>query len=193
VEIHDELGQMLTALKIDLSWLTKRIPLDLEILSEKTQSMMKLINDTDKLVKRISFNLRPPILDDLGLNEALKWWASQFQERTAIKCFLKVPVSEICAKEKAIDVFRIVQEALTNVARHSGATTVRVTMQLESDNLVIAIRDNGKGISKSQIAGDRSYGIMGMQERARMLGGVLTIKDNSGKGTVVKLVVPARE
>jgi PAS domain S-box-containing protein len=193
VEIHDELGQMLTALKIDLSWLAKRIPPDLEPLSRKTQSMMELINETDKVVKRISSNLRPPILDDLGLNEALRWLCGQFQERTGIKCFLKVLESDICSKRQNIDIFRIVQEALTNVARHSEATTVRITMQNEADNLVITIRDNGKGISKSQIESDKSYGIMGMQERARMLGGELTIKGNYTKGTVVKLVIPARK
>jgi PAS domain S-box-containing protein len=190
-EIHDELGQMLTALKIELSWLAKRIPPDLEPLSQKAQAMMELINETDKVVKRISSNLRPPILDDLGLNEALRWLCSQFQERTGIKCFLKMPESEICGKEQSTDVFRVIQEALTNVARHSEATTVRITMQNEADNLVITIRDNGKGISKSQIESDKSYGIMGMQERARMLGGELTIKNNNTKGTVVKLVMTA--
>jgi PAS domain S-box-containing protein len=192
-EIHDELGQMLTSIKIELSWLAKRIPPDLEPLSQKAQSMMELINETDKLVKRISSNLRPPILDDLGLNEALRWLCSQFQERTKIKCFLKVLENDIYNKRQDIDLFRIVQEALTNVARHSEATTVRITMQNEGDNLVITIRDNGKGISKSQIESDKSYGIMGMRERARMLGGELTIKDNNSKGTVVRLVVPARE
>jgi two-component system, NarL family, sensor histidine kinase UhpB len=190
-EIHDELGQLLTALRIDLSWLVKRLSPDLEALTQKTRSMITLLDETDKVVKKISAGLRPPILDDFGLPEALKWLVSQFHDRTGIQCSIAVREVMNLPLKLSVDAFRIVQEALANVARHSRATRVRVSAKLIAGYLVINIRDNGQGIDRSQIDSPFSYGLMDMQERALVLGGTWEIEGLKGKGTSITLKLPA--
>jgi PAS domain S-box-containing protein len=192
-EIHDELGQMLTALKIDLAWLSKKLPPELDSLKQKTKNMITMVDETDNVVKRISSNLRPPILDDLGLVEALKWLIAQFQERTGIKCHLMLSNKDSFDKKHTTHLFRIIQESLTNVARHSQATEVKIRFTKGHDKLKVTIRDNGKGIPKSQINGDRSYGLMGMQERAMRLGGTLEISKTDIRGTTLRLILPVQE
>jgi PAS domain S-box-containing protein len=190
-EIHDEIGQMLTGLKIDLAWLAKRLPAGAEALAEKTCSMSTLIDETDKVTKRIVADLRPTILDDLGLQEAMRWLVKQFKTRTGIRCRLLMDSDEFSLdKERSVDVFRIAQEALTNVSRHSGASEVRIRLRLIDQLVMLHIADNGKGISEQQVNDRNSFGLMGMRERARKWGGELRIMAPPGRGTVISLRLP---
>ncbi len=190
-EIHDELGQALTALKMDLSWLGKRLPFDTSSLAEKVGAMSRLIDTTTKTVKRISTQLRPGLLDDLGLVAAIEWQAQEFQERTQIRCELELPTGDIALnRELATTCFRIFQEALTNVARHADATSVQVTLKKRADQLLLKVKDNGKGIAEEDIAHPDSFGLLGMRERARFCGGHVKISSVQGRGTTVVAKIP---
>jgi PAS domain S-box-containing protein len=190
-EIHDELGQALTALKMDLSWCAKRMPADQNPLVEKTKSMMGLVDETVRTVRRIATDLRPGILDDLGLVAAIEWQAEEFQNRSRITCSLTTEVEDLALDEaRTTALFRILQESLTNVARHSEATHVDVRLKKSDAFLTLEIRDNGKGISPSERSGTRSLGLLGMRERARLLGGEFTIHGAEGAGTTVVVRIP---
>lgn len=190
-EIHDELGQVLTALKMDLSWLSKRLPKDKKSLFEKTGAMSKLIDTTIQMVKRISTELRPGVLDDLGLMAAIEWQADEFASRTGIKCKLSPGSKYIVVDgEHATAIFRIFQETLTNVARHAKATRVRVSLREKAGRLVLQIRDNGIGIKEEQIAAPKSLGLIGIRERARSQGGEAKISGIQGKGTTITVTIP---
>jgi PAS domain S-box-containing protein len=190
-EIHDELGQVLTALKMDLSWLVKRLPFDKESLHEKVEAMSKLIDTTAQTVKRISTQLRPGLLDDLGLVPAIEWQAQQFQERTQIPCELELETDDIVLdRELATAFFRIFQEALTNVARHADATLVKVTLKSKDGKLLLRVSDNGRGITKQQISHPKSFGLLGMRERARFWRGAFKVSGVQGKGTTVTASIP---
>ena len=191
-EIHDELGQSLTALKMDLSWLEKRLPNDQKLLLEKTQSMSDLIDMSIRTVQRISIELRPGMLDDLGLAAAMEWQAEEFQNRTGIRCDLTFhPEDIILDQDRSTAIFRIFQETLTNVARHAKATSVKVSLKETMDKLVLKVRDNGKGITEKQISSPKSFGLMGMRERAAHFGGVFKINGVPGRGTTVEVKIPA--
>jgi len=209
-ELHDELGQLLTGLKMDLHWVerdledqkpTKRV----NVLLDKIVGASELVDTAIKTVQRICAELRPALLDKLGLVEALKCEARQFQKRTRIKCKLHMPDTEpVLPPEVATACYRICQEALTNVARHANATTVEIELQVENPKpqrtskqrdhqtprLVLEIRDNGCGIAPAKVAHSQSLGLIGMQERARALGGTLTIRPGPKGGTIVTLSVP---
>lgn len=190
-EIHDELGQSLTALKMDLCWLSKRLPQDNELLSEKTEIMVELIDRTIQTVQKISTELRPGILDDLGLMAAIEWQADEFTNRMGIKCELSPGSKHIVVNaEHATAIFRIFQETLTNVARHAQATRVRVILRQKAGKLVLQIRDNGIGIKEEQIIDPESIGLIGIRERARSQGGEAEISGIQGKGTTVTLTIP---
>jgi PAS domain S-box-containing protein len=194
-EIHDELGQALTGLKMDLSSLQKSLrktgELDLSRLTEKTTTMGQLIDSTIQTVRKIATDLRPGILDDLGLVAAIEWQSQDFQKRTGIKCNFTPDMDELDLNaERSTTLFRILQETLTNVARHSEATEVVVTLDRDENHLALEIRDNGKGISQTEISGHRSLGLLGMRERAQRLGGDLTISGAPGKGTIVTARIP---
>jgi len=190
-EVHDELGQALTALKMDLSWLNKRLPEEQEALIRKTIEMSRLIGTTIQTVKRISTELRPGVLDDLGLLAAIEWQAQEFQERTRIKCKLTAEGEDInLDRDLATAVFRILQEALTNVARHANATRVEVSLKKGDGQLMLQVRDNGKGITKKQIAHPKSFGLIGMRERVHSWNGSVKIDGISGKGTIVTVSIP---
>ncbi|MGD9075576.1 MAG: PAS domain S-box protein [Desulfobacteraceae bacterium] len=192
-EIHDELGQALTALKMDLSWLGKRLPFEKDSLYEKVGAMSKLIDTTTQSVRRISTQLRPGLLDDLGLVAAIEWQAQEFQERTKIRCKLALHADDIVLnRELSTTCFRIFQEALTNVARHADATRVMVTLKRNADRLSLEVIDNGKGITKEEISHPKSFGLLGMLERARFCGGDVKISGIQGKGTTVVAVIPLR-
>lgn len=191
-EIHDELGQMLTALKIDLSWLLKRLPDESELLTRKAKSIMELVDDTDKVVKRMSISLRPTILDDLGLPAALRWLVEQFQLRTDIASKLEVADDLSLDHKTAINVFRIVQEALTNVARHARASQVQIRLNVRYDNLNLVIKDNGIGIDQGKISNGYSFGLMGMVERTHEMGGRVEFRGIANKGTVIRLNIPLK-
>ena len=190
-EIHDELGQTLTALKIDLSWLARRLPHEEELLLKKTESMYELVDGAIQTVKRISTELRPWALDDLGLADALEWQTEEFGKRTDIKSkFSASPEGLVLDRDRSTAVFRICQEALTNIARHAHATRVTASLKKGPRSVSLKIRDNGKGIEESQILDPRAFGLIGMRERARFWGGEVKISGAPGKGTLVALRIP---
>jgi signal transduction histidine kinase len=187
-EIHDELGSGLTAIKIDLSSLTQDLP------PEKRQecaSILKEIDDTIQAVRRLSTELRPGILDTLGLVAAIEWAAGDFEARTGIKCRLELPQHGITIdSEHTTALFRIFQETLTNVARHAEATELCVRMAEAKGSLLLEVHDNGKGFDDNLLFSGRSLGILGMRERALLLGGELTITGAPGQGTTVTVRIP---
>jgi signal transduction histidine kinase len=190
-EIHDELGQQLTGLKMDIAWLNKRMKERPE-LGEKLQSMLSLVDDTIHSVRRISTELRPGILDDLGLIPAVEWQCSECEKRNGIECNFRAEVEEDAEFPPPVStaVFRIVQEALTNVVRHSEATVIDVEMRTDEENLVVAIQDNGRGITGSEITNTTSLGLLGIRERAELLGGECSITGRKDKGTLIMLNIP---
>ena len=190
-EIHDDLGQLLTGLKMDLSWILRHTNPNQSELKEKAQAMGQLIDQTVQTVRRISTELRPRILDDFGLVAALEWQAEEFTKKTGITCGFGTTGGELDLKpDLSIAVFRIFQEALTNVARHSRATKVEASLKKDAKGLVLKIMDNGKGISEEGILQSNSFGLVGMRERALILGGTVTIKGRKEKGTTIILRLP---
>jgi PAS domain S-box-containing protein len=193
-EIHDELGQVLTALKIHITLLSNKLNKDQEPLKEKINSVLDLIDSSVESVQKIATKLRPGILDELGLNAAIEWQSEEFEKLTNIFVSLVLPKDELnLDADKTTALFRIFQEALTNVARHSGATKVSVTLMKHHTNIYLEIKDNGKGITNDQIKDFKSLGIHGMKERAIVFGGDVIIEGISGKGTLVKVQIPAYE
>lgn len=193
-EIHDELGQRLTALKMDLSWLSRRLPQDQKSLFGKVDSMSGLIDETIHAVQRISTELRPSILDNLGLAAALEWQAREFQKRTGLICDFTIdPEDIIIDKDRSITLFRILQETLTNVARHAHAKRIKISLKKEDGMGVLEVRDNGKGITPEQISDPKSLGLIGMRERLRFWEGEINISGIRGKGTTVRVSIPLDE
>ena len=190
--IHDDLGQAMTALKIDLSWLSKKLVDERDIIREKFKSMVVLIDETIETVHNVSEDLRPGILDDFGLAAAIEWQAEEFQKRTAIQCKTILPAEDFeLSKEESTNLFRIVQESLTNVIRHADATEVEILLALEDDVLRLEISDNGKGIPESAVSDPKSFGLIGIKERVHSLGGEVEITGMSDGGTqiTVKLAI----
>jgi PAS domain S-box-containing protein len=191
-EIHDELGQALTGLKLDLAWLRPRLK-DRPELTERLQSVVARIDGTIDSVRRIATELRPSVLDHLGLVAAVEWQAQEFSNRTGIAAAVRLAASAAMpAADTATTVFRILQEALTNVARHAGATRVEIALDLTPEGVRLEVHDNGRGIDEAARAGARSLGLLGMQERASACGGELTIDGGPGAGTVLSLRIPRR-
>jgi signal transduction histidine kinase len=192
-EIHDELGSLLTALKLELSGCAARAG-EGGAFVERYGSIMGLVNDALSSVKRIATQLRPPILDQFGLWEALKYEARQFQERLGIACCVTMPAEPPQpANEVATAILRIVEETLTNVARHANATRVDILVAQNADQILIEVRDNGKGITKAQVLKAESLGLLGMHERARRCGGHFRIVGTPGLGTIATLFLPSGE
>jgi len=196
-EIHDELGQRLTVLDMSLSSLrsevSKVLPADEAAIFDRIQSMQQVIETTIEWVGRIAVELRPSILDNLGLTAAIQWQAQEFQTRTGIKCiFARLPKEVSLDAERSTAVFRIFQELLTNVARHAGATAVRIKLENAGRDLVLQVRDDGKGISEEAIISSDSLGLLGIRERAEWLGGTVDIRGVAGTGTTVTLEIPMR-
>jgi PAS domain S-box-containing protein len=190
-EIHDELAQALTALKMDLSWLSNKLPQDQMPMIEKTRSMNDLIDTTIRTVKRISAELRPGILDDLGLVAAIEWQAEEFQERTGIPCHVAVVPADLkVEKDRSTAIFRIFQETLTNIARHARATKVVVELKRKGGELMLQVKDNGSGIAEEQIHDPKSFGLIGMRERVHPWGGLVIFRGSPGKGTTVEVRMP---
>jgi signal transduction histidine kinase len=193
-QVHDELGQALTGLKMDLYWLASRLPKQLRAVRDKTKTMSAHIDSTIQTVRRISTELRPGILDDLGLVPALEWQAAEFQKRNGIKCEVVSEVAEpILEEELNTAFFRIFQESLTNVVRHANARRVDVRLWGQDGNLLMEIHDDGRGISESDWTNTRSIGVLGMRERASLLGGELTITGAPDQGTTVRVRIPREQ
>lgn len=190
-EIHDDLGQMLTYLKIQINLIGKRLPAEQNFLIDKINSSMKLIDDAIESVQRITEMLRPNVLDELGLLAAIEWQIKDFSSRTGIICIGELPKEEFnLSKEKSTAIFRIFQEALTNAARHSNANRIKITLKEFKNNLILEVNDNGKGITASQINNPKSLGILGMKERAMLFGGSVIIKSSMNSGTLVHVEIP---
>lgn len=185
-EIHDELGQTLTAMKYDLAWLAARLPEAATVLRDKCRELTSLTDATIATVRRIASELRPRLLDDLGLEAAVEWLTKSFESRTGIQCELDARLGEV-ALDPALStaVFRILQEALTNVARHAKAASVSIDLHRDEGGVVLSVRDDGKGISQDELAGMTSLGLLGMRERARGCGGDIAISGTAGAGTTV--------
>ncbi len=194
LEIHDELGQQLTALKMDISWLSNRIDPAMEEakkLLQKMDSMSDLVDKTIQTVQKISSELRPGLLDDLGLVPAIEWLAQDFQSRTKIRCETRLTCGDIILPaDCATAIFRISQEALTNVARHAKATRVGISLKKDNNTLILKIQDNGKGIEADEMFAPSSLGLMGMRERVRPFGGNLNITGTPKRGTSLKVTLP---
>jgi PAS domain S-box-containing protein len=188
-EIHDELGQALTALKIDLAFIARRTTADLlprETLLEKVRGMSRMADEVIEQVRRISAELRPGVLDDLGLLAASEWLAQDFEHRTGILCQVRSNLGEGRLEPTVSTAFfRILQEALTNVARHANATHVDVRLECQDGSLSLEVKDDGDGIAVESTKGARALGLLGMRERARRLGGQATITGTPGEGTLV--------
>lgn len=190
-EIHDELGQALTALKMDLIWMSKRLSPDQTEIAEKIIAMFDLMDKTIQTIRRISTDLRPGLLDDLGLTAAIEWYGEDFQNRTGIKCNLHFTPEEIeVDQERCIAIFRIFQEALTNVARHSHATKVEADLRIENHDFNMKIVDNGIGISDKQVNDPQNLGLVGLRERVYPWNGRIEIKGRPKKGTTVLVFIP---
>ena len=190
-EIHDELGQALTAIKIDFAALIRELPEDAGPQIQRSRSILKLLDEAIQSVRKIATELRPGILDDLGLVAAVEWAAEDFQARTGTKCEVSLPGVDIALdQERATALFRILQEALTNVARHANATRVDVRLAQENGDLILQVHDNGQGIGKERLSTGSTLGILGMRERALLLGGDFTISGARGKGTTVRVRIP---
>jgi len=189
-EIHDELGQALTALKMDVHWLRHRLPGEKQSLIDKTDVMSKLIDRTVQSVRRINAELRPGLLDDFGLSAAIEWEAGEFSKRTEIECeILSDPKDMVLPQGLSTAIFRIFQETLTNITRHANATKVRINLTKNADSMEMRVSDNGKGIEDKKILEPKSFGIIGMRERVHYLGGDLSISGNTN-GTTVEVTIP---
>ncbi|MHC1745110.1 MAG: histidine kinase [Syntrophobacteraceae bacterium] len=193
-EIHDHLGQALTALKIDLSWLRRRGgSIEPAMIQGRLDGMSVIIDDAMETVHHLASELRPRILDDLGLAEAIEWQTEEFQKRTGIPCDTAVSDEDLAlSPEQSTALFRIFQEALTNIARHSGATQVTVSLDVTPESVSLLIADNGRGIRTEEIENPLSYGLLGIRERAYSLGGEVEIKGEAGSGTGLKVSIPLR-
>jgi len=189
--IHDELGQTLTGLKMDVAWLQRHLDRQQPALLEKTQAMSDLIDTTIQTVRRISSELRPGLLDDLGLVATIEWQLQEFQTRSGIQGKL-ISASEETTLDAdgATAAFRIFQEILTNVARHAQATQVEVSLEESTAFLTLQVQDNGRGITESEIHSPKSIGLLGMQERARLRAGEVQFQGTPGKGTTVTVRLP---
>jgi two-component system, NarL family, sensor histidine kinase UhpB len=193
-EVHDELGQMLTALSMDLSALSRQIvksgSQSVPPLLKRIGAMNGIIEQAVHSVRRISMRLRPDVLDRLDLVEAIRWQAKEFSRHTGVTLRFRGPRNRLNPdQETAIGLFRITQEALTNVMRHANASEGRVDIVATTDRIVLRILDNGQGFDTLDRK-KRSFGLLGMEERARMIGGTLSIEGSPGAGTTVKVEVP---
>ena len=186
-EIHDELGQQLTILKMDLSWLNQKLQKheDASVL-QKTRDALKVLNETIKSVRRIATELRPSMLDDLGLIEAMEWQSKEFEKRSGIRITFKSGIAHLpVANAIATSLFRIFQEALTNIARHANAKNVFSKLQVENNEVILTIIDDGAGFDMQTLGLKKTLGLLGMKERTLMMGGRFEINSKAGEGTTI--------
>jgi signal transduction histidine kinase len=181
---------MLTVLKIQISLLSNKIT-DNDIIKSKFNSVEKLIDNSIESVQKLASKLRPGLLDELGLIPAIEWQTQDFMEKTGIDCECSLPKEEINLEpEKSTALFRIFQESIFNTARHANASTIFINLEEVNNHLVLEIIDNGKGITQNQLNDPKSLGLLGMKERALILGGSVEIKSSMNNGTTVKAVIP---
>jgi signal transduction histidine kinase len=190
-EIHDDIGQSLTILKMDLSWLKKHMIQDQPQVQNKINAMFKVIDTSLQTLHTVSSELRPVILDDFGLESAIEWQAEEFQNRTGVRCRVDSSVAGLgLTKEQSTAVFRIFQETLTNIMRHSKATEVNVRLEKNENTLMLEVADNGRGITVAEISDSQSFGLLGIRERLYPLNGQVDFIGQPNKGTRVIVRVP---
>jgi signal transduction histidine kinase len=190
-ELHDQLGQALTALKFDLAQLTVRLVEKDATLAREAKAITTQMDAMVKTVRRIATELRPGVLDNLGLAASIEWQAREFQKRMGIPCTVDVPEQQMpLTRAQSTALFRIFQETLTNVARHAQAQHVHVELTAANSELTLRVHDDGRGIQRAEVAGTRSLGLLGMRERAELLGGAFDIRSAPGKGTTVTVSTP---
>ncbi|MGG9961967.1 PAS domain S-box protein [Ferruginibacter sp. SUN106] len=190
-EIHDELGQQLTAIKMDVSWIDKKTPPETELIKNKLKNIITLLDGSNQSIRRILSELRPGILDDYGLVEALEWQNRQFTANTGIPVEFVTTEREIKLPEPlATCIFRVYQEAFTNITRHSAATKVITSLSIAKNAIIVTIKDNGKGFETTATRSKKSFGILGMKERVLAQGGMFEMNSAPGKGTSMEIQLP---
>lgn len=190
-EIHDELGQQLTGLKMDLVWLSKRIGMENSEINEKISDSLNLVNKSINTIRRIATQLRPSILDDLGLVAALEWQTEEFTRRFGIKADFDNTLEDAkLVSPEATALFRIYQELLTNVARHAACDKVNATLNIHNNQLLLTVSDNGIGFDTETAGNKKTLGLLGIRERASLIGGSCTISSRPGSGTTVFITLP---
>jgi PAS domain S-box-containing protein len=187
-ELHDDLGQALTAVKIDLGTIKQSVA-DMGIIS-KINKVSALVGETIKTVQNITSQLRPPIIDDLGIEAAIEWYTKEFEQRNGVKVIFKSDSMLTISPDASLNIFRIMQESLTNIARHSKASKVELVLNKNDESINFRISDNGIGINESKIKSIKSFGIISMKERAASIGGTFTIHRNKKRGTAIELILP---
>jgi PAS domain S-box-containing protein len=192
-ELHDELGQLLTALKMDLAWLRERLPPGDADAAQRAEQMSRVLDQTVGSTRRISSDLRPLMLDDLGLAEAANWLVGDFASRSGVQCEVRMPgdgLLEGLDKPVATAIYRALQESLTNIARHAGARRAWVSVGAENGEIYFEVEDDGRGIEPADLAKGRSLGLKGMRERVHYLGGTIEVARAPRGGTRVSVRVP---
>ena len=190
-EIHDELGQQLTAIKMDVVWIDKKIPEETTALKNKLKNIIGLLDGSNQSIRRILSELRPVILDDHGLLEAMEWLGNQFTANTGIIVKFDCSETEIKSSEQITTcVFRVYQEAFTNITRHACAKLVATSLSIEDETIVVTVKDDGKGFDIESVQNKKSFGIFGMKERVLSLGGKFELISSPGKGTKIIMILP---
>jgi signal transduction histidine kinase len=191
-DLHDQIGQILTSVKMDLMWMIRHLPASESNKSDRLHESIQMINDGVKSVRAICSGLRPGVLDDLGLAAAIEWQASDFASRHGVTCHVSVPPVDLHLDgDRATAAFRIFQECMTNVIRHAQATSVNITLCQEEENILLVVEDDGVGFRESDLSNSLgSLGLLGMKERAQFCGGDVQISSSPGKGTTVTVRVP---
>jgi PAS domain S-box-containing protein len=192
-EVHDELGQLLTGLKMDVAWLQAKLGVSDPVAARKAEKTTEIIDSAIRAVQRIASELRPGVLDNLGLHAAVEWQAEEFTERTGVPCALRSVDEDVAIeRERATAVFRVFQEVLTNITRHARATRVAVRIAVAGADLVLVVRDNGIGLATATVNHPRSLGLVGIRERLHEFGGIVRFGGRPGLGTVVYVRLPLR-
>jgi signal transduction histidine kinase len=192
-ELHDQLGQALTAMKFDLAWMTDHLVNKDAMLAQKAKTITAQMDTMIKTVRRIATELRPGMLDDLGLIASIEWQARDFEKRTGIVCAISVASEDLpLSPDLSVALYRIFQEALTNIVRHANAQHVEVKLTAEFDEVKLQVQDDGRGIQAHEISGLHSLGLLGMQERTKRLGGTFDIQGLPGEGTIVTVSFPVK-
>jgi PAS domain S-box-containing protein len=191
-DLHDQIGQILTAIKMDMIWMSRHLPESEAAVLARLKESVQMINDGVKAVRTICSGLRPGVLDDLGLAAAIEWQASEFASRNGVQCQVTVPPVDLHLDgDRATATFRIFQECLTNVIRHAQATSVRVALCQEEESILLVVEDDGVGFSEAGLSNSLgSLGLLGMKERAQFCGGDVHISSSPGNGTTVTVRVP---
>jgi two-component system sensor histidine kinase UhpB len=189
MDLHYQLGQSLTAIIMEVKWIQKKASGNAEVMS-KLEDMLVQLSDVTRSIQVISSSLRPAMLTEIGLCATMEWYCNEFQSRTGISCKQDFETVTTGDHRRELAIYRILQEALSNVEQHSAATETRVSLKREEQGTVLTIRDNGKGIDPEEIDSLHSLGLIGMRERVKPFGGELKISSKPDKGTLVRVTIP---